>query len=105
MTIVTTGPGILEHPITSGDVFSLDENQFAPLYNVILHNDDVNAMHFVVNVLMETFGYDQTEATKLMMEAHQTGCVVVRTEPFDDAKLHAEQLKSHGLTATIEPDE
>ena len=53
-----------------------------PPYAVILHNDDINTMEFVVAVLRKVFGYTVEKCVGLMLEAHEKGkAVVVDHEP------------------------
>ena len=42
-----------------------------PPYAVILHNDDLNGMDFVVGVLRKVFGYTVPKCFELMLEAHE----------------------------------
>jgi len=71
------------------------------LWNVILWNDDVNQMTYVVFVLQRIFGHSRELATQLMLEAHTHGKAVVATEERERAELHATQLHAFGLQATI----
>jgi ATP-dependent Clp protease adaptor protein ClpS len=70
-------------------------------WNVILWNDHVNMMAYVVFVLQRIFGYSQEQAAGLMLEAHHNGKAVVATEARERAELHAAQLHGFGLQATI----
>jgi ATP-dependent Clp protease adaptor protein ClpS len=73
----------------------------ARLWNVVLWNDDVNQMAYVVHVLRRIFGYSQEQAAALMLEAHNTGKTVVATEERERAEVHVVQLHGFGLQATI----
>ena len=75
-----------------------------PLYRVVLHNDDVNEMVYVVSVLHSVFRFDVQKSFSLMLEAHNTGAVTVVVEPFEHAEFHRDKLCASFLTATIEPD-
>jgi ATP-dependent Clp protease adaptor protein ClpS len=78
----------------------------APRYRVLLHNDDFNAMEFVVQVLLQTVpSLTQPQAVNIMMEAHNSGIALVITCALEHAEFYCETLKNHGLTSTIEPDE
>lgn len=57
-----------------------------PLYNVLLLNDDVTPMEFVVHALQEylDFGYD--EALKVMLRVHHEGKAVCGTFERDEAE-------------------
>jgi ATP-dependent Clp protease adaptor protein ClpS len=60
-----------------------------PHYNVLLLNDDVTTMEFVVHVLQEylDFGYD--DATKLMLRIHHEGKAICGTYERDEAETRA----------------
>lgn len=79
--------------------------RLAPLYRVLLHNDDVNDMGHVVRSLCEVFKLEVPQAVSLMIEAHETGVALVKVEPLEHAELHQEQMQSLGLTVTLEPEE
>ncbi len=75
-----------------------------PPYAVILHNDDVNEMLYVVHALLESVPELSVEqATEIMLEAHHNGRAQVIVCPNERAELYRERLERHGLTATIEP--
>ena len=62
-----------------------------PMYNVIMHNDDVTTMDFVVMVLVRIFRKTQQDAETLMMKIHTEGSAVAGTYTYDIA---------HSKTAT-----
>lgn len=73
-----------------------------PTCQVVLHNDDHNAAEFVVLCLMKVFAHDQNLAVKIMMEAHTRGRSIAEVESKTPALRHRDQLRSHGLSATVE---
>lgn len=75
-----------------------------PPYRVILHNDDVNDMVYVVEVILKLTPLTREEAIKKMLEAHYTGCSLLLVTHKERAELYVEQFKSCRLTVTIEPD-
>ena len=80
--------------------------KLAPLYRVLLHNDDFNSMEHVVQVLMRTVpSITQPQAVSIMMEAHTNGIALVITCAQEHAEFYCETLKQHGLTSTIEPED
>uniref|UniRef100_B8HQQ4 ATP-dependent Clp protease adaptor protein ClpS n=1 Tax=Cyanothece sp. (strain PCC 7425 / ATCC 29141) TaxID=395961 RepID=B8HQQ4_CYAP4 len=80
--------------------------KLAPRYRVLLHNDDVNSMEHVVEVLLKTVpSLTQPQAVDIMMEAHVNGIALVITCALEHAEFYCESLKLGGLTSTIEPDE
>jgi ATP-dependent Clp protease adaptor protein ClpS len=63
-----------------------DETELEPLYRVIIHNDDVTPMDFVVNVLKTYFYLSNPKATEIMMTAHFSGMAYVQTLPKSEAE-------------------
>ncbi|NLK66192.1 MAG: ATP-dependent Clp protease adaptor ClpS [Campylobacteraceae bacterium] len=51
----------------------------ASFYNVILHNDDVTTMDFVVEILSDIFDKPLDEAVKVMLDIHNNGSAVCGT--------------------------
>ena len=54
-------------------------------YQVIMHNDDFTSMDFVVEILMDIFHKNETEAERLMLLVHEVGKAVVGSYPYDIA--------------------
>ncbi|NCJ07551.1 ATP-dependent Clp protease adapter ClpS [Synechococcales cyanobacterium C] len=80
--------------------------KLAPRYRVLLHNDDLNSMEYVVEVLLKTVpSLTQPQAVSVMMEAHTNGMALVITCALEHAEFYCETLKMHGLSSTIEPTE
>ena len=74
-----------------------------PPYSVILHNDDVNSMDFVVAALLKSVEpLSREEAVNIMLEAHNTGRALVITCPLEHAELYRDRLRSFKLGVTIE---
>jgi ATP-dependent Clp protease adaptor protein ClpS len=84
--------------------------KLAPLYRVLIHNDDVTPMDFVVRVLIEIFRLEAPRAVEVMMEAHTRGVAHVVTEPLEQAEFHVDQTRSlsrarhYPLSLSIEPE-
>lgn len=75
-----------------------------PPWKVLLHNDDVNDMVFVIEsiIILTPLGID--EATDRMWDAHHDGTALLLVTHQERAELYQEQFTSRGLTVTIEPD-
>jgi ATP-dependent Clp protease adaptor protein ClpS len=73
-----------------------------PVWDVVVWNDPVNLMSYVVWVFRALFGYPEPEATRLMLQVHNEGRAVVASEPRERAEMSAFRLHHHGLWATLE---
>ncbi|MBP7029750.1 MAG: ATP-dependent Clp protease adaptor ClpS [Spirochaetes bacterium] len=80
------------------------------MYKVIMHNDDVTTMDFVVFVLQNVFSKNYRESIDLMLTVHKTGSAIVGYYTYDIAiskisKTH-ELARANGfpLTCTYEKD-
>ena len=91
------------------------QNRRQPPYAVILHNDHLNSMEFVIASLIAVFGYSGTKSFMLTLQAHTGGRSLVWSGMKEHAEFKAQQLKSRGadpemkaqgakpLKVTIEP--
>ena len=86
------------------------QTELEPLYRVIIHNDDVTPMDFVVNVLTSIFVLAQPNALDVMLIAHTKGAAYVQTLPKTEAekrinKAHfAAGLEGYPLHFSLEPE-
>jgi len=78
------------------------ENAFEKNWNVIVWNDPINLMTYVVFVFMKVLAFPKEKATKHMLEVHNNGKSCVATETREKAELYFQQLQGYGLTVTIE---
>jgi ATP-dependent Clp protease adaptor protein ClpS len=69
---------------------------------VVVWNDPVNLMSYVVYVFRKVFGYGEEEATRLMLRIHHEGRAAVATGPRERVELDCHRLHRHGLHATLE---
>jgi ATP-dependent Clp protease adaptor protein ClpS len=69
---------------------------------VIVWNDPVNLMSYVVYVLQKLFGYSRKKATRLMLQVHHEGKAVVSDGTREKAEADVARLHAHGLWATME---
>ena len=77
----------------------------SPRYKVLLHNDPVNTMEYVVTTLQQVVPQlSEQDALAVMMEAHNTGVGLVIVCDLEPAEFYCETLKAKGLTSTIEPE-
>jgi ATP-dependent Clp protease adaptor protein ClpS len=71
-------------------------------WQVIVWNDPVNTMGYVVYVFRKLFGYDEPKATELMLKVHYEGRAIVSDGPREKAEIDCFRLHNHGLWATLE---
>jgi ATP-dependent Clp protease adaptor protein ClpS len=71
-------------------------------WDVIVWDDPVNLMSYVVFVLRRVFGYEEPVARKLMLEVHHRGRALVASEPREQAEMYVQQLHGYGLQATMQ---
>ena len=77
----------------------------SPRYKVLLHNDPVNSMEYVVSTLRQVVPQlSEQDAMAVMLEAHNTGVGLVIVCDLEPAEFYCETLKGKGLTSTIEPE-
>ncbi len=83
---------------------------YLPMYRVIMWNDNVTTMEFVIRVLINLFAKDFDTAEGLMYEIHLNGSAHVVTLPLEQAEFKVEQVHSAAaleqfpFTCTIEPE-
>ena len=65
---------------------------YLPLYKVIMWDDNVTTMEFVVRILMSIFGKDIQTSEQLMLEVHYNGQAVADTMPLERAEFKVEQV-------------
>jgi ATP-dependent Clp protease adaptor protein ClpS len=71
---------------------------------VLVWNDPINLMSYVVLVFQKLFGYNRAKATELMLDVHQKGRAVVSSGTREKAELDVFRLHEHGLWATMQQD-
>lgn len=71
-------------------------------WQVVVWNDPVNTMTYVVYVFRKLFGFDESKATRLMLQVHNEGRATVSDGPREKAEFDCYRLHSHGLWATME---
>jgi ATP-dependent Clp protease adaptor protein ClpS len=81
---------------------TIDQNVAIPAWNVVVWDDPVNLMSYVVWVFRKLFGYDEPKATKLMLDVHHKGRAIVTSAPRERAELDVTRLHHYGLWATLE---
>ena len=81
------------------------EEAFDKNWNVIVWNDPINLMTYVVFVFMRVLGFNREKATQHMLEVHEKGKSVVASATREKAELYYQQIQAHGLMVTIEQNQ
>lgn len=71
-------------------------------WNVVVWDDPVNLMSYVVYVFRSYFGYSDSKARTLMLEVHHNGRSIVASGTLEEAETHVSALHGYGLWATYE---
>ena len=107
---IHSGILIMAHSMkgTDGDTAVIDREvqrvrKVSPKYKVLLHNDPVNSMDYVVQVLREVVPQlSEQDALNIMLETHNNGVGLVIVCDLEPAEFYSESLKAKGLTSSIE---
>jgi len=89
---------------------SQEEMVEGPLYRVIIHNDDVTPMDFVLHILVSIFELAAPHAVQVMYTAHFHGSAYVQTLPRPEAEKRignahvSARLNGFPLRFTLEPE-
>jgi ATP-dependent Clp protease adaptor protein ClpS len=78
-----------------------DSIQDEDLKKLILWNDDVNSIDFVIETLVEVCGHDYLQAETCTMIAHYKGKCPVKSGSFDDLKPIYTEMTNRKLTVEI----
>lgn len=95
---------------TYTEVLEKQEVKEPESYKVILHNDDITTMEFVVDLLCRVFHKSPDDAYEIMMTVHNTGrglCGIF-TQEVAEAKVHIvhkdARMAGFPLQCTMEKD-
>ncbi len=77
----------------------------AGVWRVVVLNDPVNLMSYVVLVFKKIFGFDEPTARQRMLEVHEQGRSIVWSGHREKAEAYVFTLQQWHLTAVLEPDE
>lgn len=67
------------------------------MYSVIIHNDEITTMDFVVLILNKIFNKSLEESTKLMLEIHERGIGTAGIYTYDIAVTKKGQADSMSI--------
>jgi ATP-dependent Clp protease adaptor protein ClpS len=96
-------PEPFENPSTES--CSSAQLELASRWRVVVLNDPVNLMSYVVLVFQRVLGFDEVTARRHMLEVHEQGRSVVYSGLREKAEAYAYSLQQWHLTVILEADE
>ena len=90
------------------------DDQKAPLYNVVLLDDDDHTYEYVIEMLVKLFAFGESEAWNRAVEVDTTGRTIVMTCELPQAEFGRDQIHGYGadprmarskgsMSAVVEP--
>ncbi len=93
--------GTTTTPVKNPDSKTRSKADVDKPWKVIVYNDPVNLMSFVIFAFRKVFGYSDEKARQLMMEVHEKGRSIVWTGHREKAELYVQQLQGFQLMAAM----
>jgi len=97
--VTTATPVPVEAPVRK------EQTVREPGWNVIVWNDPVNLMSYVVYVFQKLFGYSRAKASRLTNQVHFEGRAVVASGAREKCEADVARLHAYGLWATMQKDD
>ncbi len=73
-----------------------ESTEYKPQYNVVLLDDNDHTYDYVIEMLMNIFGYDAETAFEMAFTVDSISRVVVYTSTKEESELKREQILSYG---------
>lgn len=89
-------------PDTVEELFGEEATNTERPWVVIVWDDPVNLMSYVVYVFQKLFNFSRQKATRLMRQVHYEGKAVVANGTREKCETDVARLHSHGLWATMQ---
>lgn len=96
------------HALPEIQIIEETNTELEPLYSVIIHNDEITPMDFVVEVLKQIFFLGNDRAAEIMLTAHVKGSAYVQSLPLAEAEKRTQRahqaagIQGYPLTFTVE---
>lgn len=103
-------PETLPDPIVRDDDELRPDIREEPLYRILIHNDDVTPLDYVIRILKRVFMLSQELAEHIAETAHEDGVAIVLIRPRPEAEKLIGIARTHAradgypLTFSMEPD-
>jgi ATP-dependent Clp protease adaptor protein ClpS len=89
---------------------TIAQTALAPMYWVVMHDDPITTMKYVIEILVDIFDYDRDHAFETMYAIHVGGMAKIACLPLEHAEtkvgaVHINaRLAGFPLTCTLEED-
>lgn len=103
MTLAQAGPA--EAPRVKREPRTAPKPALAGEWRVVVLNDPVNLMSYVVLVFKRVFGFDTARARRHMLEVHERGRSVVWSGGRERAEAYVHTLQQWQLNAVLDHGE
>mgnify|MGYP003318871707 FL=1 len=104
VTLNESGAEVESSPLLTGQEIPESFTDEHVPWVVLVWNDPINLMSYVVFVLQKLFGYSTEKATQLMLDVHEKGRAVVSNGTREKAEFDVIRLNEYGLWATMQKD-
>ena len=97
VTLNESGAEVESSPLLTGEEIPESFTDEDVPWVVLVWNDPINLMSYVVFVLQKLFGYSTEKATQLMLDVHEKGRAVVSNGTREKAELDVFRLHELSL--------
>ena len=80
---------------------SKTQTRQAPLYNVVLWNDDYHTYDYVIIMLQKLFGYPIEQGFQMARTVDTQGKVIVYTGAYEPAEFKRDQIQAYGADPAL----
>lgn len=74
----------------------MKREQLAPLYHVVLFDDDEHSYAYVVEMMMNLFGHTPERGFEIAYEVDHIGQSIIKTCPYEDAVAAHARVINYG---------
>jgi ATP-dependent Clp protease adaptor protein ClpS len=80
---------------------TVEQTEIAPLYHLILLDDDQHTYQYVIEMLGTVFGYSPEKSWTLARVVDSQGRVILETAAKEQCEAHQNQIHAHGADPRI----
>ncbi len=87
--------------ITAPEIKNQEKKEIAPLYNVVLLDDDDHSYDYVIEMLQKIFCFSVQQALQHAVEVDTTGRTILITCGLEEAEFARDQVQAYGADPRI----